>query len=178
MKVRLITLAMPIICIVFAIPAVASAHVLKVDGSIGAVLHINPDDNPTTGNSTDYVLSFSDDSGKFNLTNCNCTIAVMQNSQPVASEQLSTSKNNVSENHYTFAKPGVYTLRVAGTPKTPGAFQPFILAYEVRVTSGQTNAQPMPAALWVGMGMATALILLAAYASEYSTAKPTTRSSK
>ncbi|MEJ0073385.1 MAG: hypothetical protein WDN27_04895 [Candidatus Saccharibacteria bacterium] len=50
-----------------AIPGAASAHVLKIDGSIGGVLHINPDDNPTTGNPTDYILSFDDDSGKFNL---------------------------------------------------------------------------------------------------------------
>lgn len=152
-----------------AIPGVASAHVLKVDAHIGAVLHINPDDNPTTGDSTDYILSFDDDTGKFSLPQCDCNVSIVENGQTIATKPLVVSSSEVSENHYTFLKPDVYDMRFTGTPKTAGAFQPFTLDYEVRVTDGQANTQPMPVALWVGMGMMIGLVLLAAYAMNYDT---------
>lgn len=151
----------------FALPGAASAHVLKVDGDIGAVLHINPDDNPTTDGPTDYTLSFDDDAGHFSLPKCNCRVLIMQNGQTIASRPLAATNGQVSENRYTFPAPAVYTMRFTGTPKTPGAFQPFTLDYEVRVTSGQLSAQPMPVLLWVGLGMGIGLILLGAYAMDY-----------
>lgn len=151
----------------FGIPAIASAHVLKVDGDIGAVLHINPDDNPTTGKSTDYVLSFDDDTGKFSLPKCDCSVAIIEHGKTVATKSLVAGGNGLSENHYTFLKPDVYIMQVTGTPKSPGTFQPFTLSYEVRVTSGQAGTQPMPVLLWVGMAMGIGLILLAAYATNY-----------
>jgi hypothetical protein len=148
-------------------PAVASAHVLKIDGDIGAVLHINPDDNPTTGSPTDYLMSFNDDTSRFSLPKCNCKVSIIANNQTVATKPLTASSNTVSDNHYTFNKPAVYTLQFTGAPKIAGAFQPFTLNYEVRVTDGQPHAQPVPVALWVGMGMAVGLVLLAAYAIDY-----------
>jgi hypothetical protein len=152
---------------VFVLPGGASAHVLKVDGDIGAVLHINPDDNPTTDKPTDYTLSFDDDSGRFSLPKCNCRVSIIKNGQTIAAQLLAATSSQVSENRYTFSTPAVYTMRFTGTPKTPGAFQPFTLDYDVRVTSGQLNAQPMPVLLWVGMGMGIGLILLGAYAMDY-----------
>jgi len=155
------------------IPAIASAHVLKVDGDIGVVLHINPDDAPTTGDSTDYIFYFDDDTGKFSLSKCNCQVSIIENGNAIATKPLVITSSEVSENHYTFMKPDVYDIRVSGTPKTSGAFQPFKLDYEVRVTDGQTQTQPMPAMLWIGMGMGIGLILLAAYATNYDGSEPT-----
>lgn len=169
MHKRLLSLAVLSLLAVFALPGIASAHVLKVDGHIGAVFHINPDDNATTGHATDYTLAFSDDTGKFDLARCSCTISVVRNGQTITRQPLATSSgNNVSENHYTFPAPAVYTLRFTGVPRTPGAFQPFVLNYEVRVTGGQTATQPMPPLLWAGMGMAIGLILLGSYAANYT----------
>ena len=149
------------------IPAVASAHVLKVDGDIGAVLHINPDDNPTIGGSTDYIMTFDDDSGRFSLPNCDCNVSIIEGGKIIATKPLVISNSEESENHYTFLKPDVYTMRFTGTPKQPGAFQAFTLNYEVRVTNGKTPQQNFPILLWVGMGMGIGLILLAAYAMDY-----------
>ena len=157
------------VLIALGVPASASAHVLKVDGDIGAVLHINPDDNPTTGSPTDYILSFDDDTGKFSLPECTCSVAIIENGTTITTKPLVVSGGAVSENRYTFAKPGVYTMRFTGSPKTAGAFQSFTLDYEVRVTGGQANMQPVPVLLWVGMGMAVGLVLLAAYAMDYDT---------
>ena len=151
-----------------AVPVTVSAHVLRTDGDIGAVLHINPDDNPTAGDPTDYVISFADDTGKFSLSQCLCSVAVMQAGRTITRRSLAHSQGAVSENRYTFVRPAVYTLRVTGMPRTPGAFQPFTLDYEVRVTSGQSAMQPVPPLLWAGMGLGLGLILLAAYASDYT----------
>jgi hypothetical protein len=153
-----------------AVPAIATAHVLKADGHIGAVLHINPDDYPTTGNNTDYILSFVDDTGRFSLPNCNCNVSVIENGKTIATKALVVSGDGISENHYIFVKPDVYDMRFIGIPKTPNAFQPFTLDYEVRV--GQVNNQPMPFLLWVGMGMGIGLVLLAAFALDYDTNEP------
>jgi len=153
-----------IVLLLCGLPAVASAHVLKVDGDIGAVLHINPDDNPTTGSPTDYTVSFHDDTGRFSLPKCICRVSIIENGQIVAAKPLVATSSAVSDDRYTFLHPAVYTMRFTGQPKAPGAFQPFRLDYAVRVTDGQVATQPMPALLWVGMAMAIGLILLAAYA--------------
>lgn len=155
------------------VPGVASAHVLKVDGDIGAVLHINPDDNPTVGESTDYVMSFEDASGRFSLPKCDCMVSIVRNGQTLVTKPLANSGNEISENHYTFTKPGVYDMRFTGTPKQSGNFQPFTLDYEVRVTDGQANKRPFPVLLWIGIGMAIGLTLLAAYALDYDSDEAT-----
>ncbi len=169
---RLLATSAIIITLIIALPNIASAHVLKVDGNIGAVLHINPDDNPTVGHPTDYVISFNDGTGEFSLPECNCSMSFIENGKTIDTKPLSVSGDQTSENHYTFTKSNVYTMRLTGTPKTPGTFQPFNLNYEVRVTGGQSDTQPIPLLLWIGMSMAIALILLAAFAMEGSDTIP------
>jgi hypothetical protein len=142
--------------------------VLKTDGHIGAVLHINPDDNPTAGSPTDYVLSFSDDTGRFSLPKCDCSVSIIKGGKTIAAGPLTASGSELSEDRYTFSTPAVYTMHLDGKPKTPGAFQPFTLNYEIRVTGNQTAVQPMPVLLWVGMGMTVGLILLASYVFNYT----------
>lgn len=148
----------------------SSAHVLKIDGDIGAVLHINPDDNPTTGTPTDYVLSFVDSSKSFNLKECGCIVSIIKDDTVISATPLTITGGQVSDNRYTFATPGVYTMHIAGTPEQAGKFQPFTLDYEVRVTNGSMNTQPIPPLLWAGMGMGIGLVLLAAYAMDHNTA--------
>lgn len=175
---RTLGVSVATLLLTLGIPAVASAHVLKVDGDIGAVLHINPDDNPTTGSSTDYAMSFDDDTGKFSLPKCTCTVSIIENGKTIAVKPLTVSSSEVSENRYTFVKPDVYDMKFTGTSKTPGAFQPFTLNYEVRVTDGKTKAQPIPVLLWVGMTMAIGLIMLAAYVQNNGSTEPTREKGK
>lgn len=165
---KCVTAIVVAIALILGVPGVTSAHVLKVDGTIGAVLHINPDDDPTAGGPTDYTLSFDDDTGKFSLAQCKCTVAIIEQGTTIATQPLAVANNNVSEDHYTFAEPDVYDLRVTGIPMTPGTFQPFTLDYAVRVAGGQAAPQPMPVLLWVGMGMSIGLILLAAFWMDYA----------
>ncbi|MEJ0073384.1 MAG: hypothetical protein WDN27_04890 [Candidatus Saccharibacteria bacterium] len=102
-------------------------------------------------------------------------MSIVENGKTIAAKPLAVSGSEVSENHYTFTKPDVYTMRFTGRPKQAGAFQPFTLNYPVRVTNGQISAQSMPAALWAGMGMGIGFILLAAYAMDYDDGKANKR---
>lgn len=170
---RILGTATAMLLLIVGWPPTVSAHVLKVDGTIGAVLHINPDDNPQVGEGTNYVLSFTDSSGAFSLPACDCTVSFIADGKTLATKPLVVSSNTVSRNHYTFTSPAVYTIQVTGMPKTAGTFQPFTLDYQVRVNGGQTAMQPMPVLLWVGMGMVVGLVLLAAFATSYNDSEAT-----
>jgi hypothetical protein len=146
----------------------ASAHVLKIDGSIGAVLHIEPDDDPTAGVPTSYQLEFTDDTHHLDLTHCNCMVTVLEAGKPIDTHPLHVTNPTTSTDSFTFKTPGAYTLRVAGTTTAPGAFQPFTLAYDVRATGNHTVGQTFPMLLWIGLGLITGLIILAAYAQNYN----------
>lgn len=150
----------------------AWAHVLQTDGDIGAVLHIKPDDNPTSGTPVDYELSFTDTTGRFRLAECHCTVTILQQDRPIANLTLAASTSQLSDNTVTFPVPGVYTLEVSGSPLRAGIFQAFTLRYNIRVTGGGATTQPMPFLLMVGIALSIGLILLAAYRMEYARQKP------
>jgi hypothetical protein len=143
----------------------ASAHVLKTDSTIGAVLHIDPDDNPVSGQTTSYSLAFKDTSGKFSLANCVCSVVIQQNGQAVYSQKLAQTGDLTSQDEFTFPTADVYSLVVNGRPNKVGDFQAFTLKYLVRVTGGneRPNNQPFPLLLRSGLSLSIALILLGVY---------------
>jgi hypothetical protein len=166
--VRLRTVVASAVCAVLisaSITHIASAHVLKTDGDIGAIMHIDPDDNPVSGTPTTYNLAFKDTQGRFNLGDCGCTVSVVQNSIKLAQSPLDAVDSLDSSNIYTFPNPGVYTLVVSGAPKSTNSFQPFTLNYLIRVLSpsGSGSVQPFPITLWIGFGLLITLLIIASY---------------
>ena len=155
----------------FLCTGIASAHVLKIDGHISVLLHVNPDDDPVAGQQTTYFLYFHDDTGKFALSKCTCTVTVQSQGQTIASQSVDAIDASDTENSYTFPDPAVYTMRVDGKPKQADAFQPFNVLFTVRATGGPATAQPFPWLLGVGLAGLVCLLLLGAYASEYGGAK-------
>lgn len=142
------------------------AHVLSTDGSIGAILHINPDDSAQSGLPTSYDLWFTDTGGTMRLADCDCNVTVKNNDKTVGSKPLEATSDLDSSNTFTFPEPAVYALEVTGKPKNGASFQPFALSYSLRVTSGDVQTQSVPAILWVGIASAIGLIILAARAME------------
>lgn len=144
---------------------IASAHVLRSDGSIGAIFHIEPDDSPVSGEKTKYSLSFKDTNGAFQLQDCGCTVTLLQGSRQLLHEPLDAKSDQLSKNTITFPNPGVYTLEVKGVPKAKAKFSAFSLSYIVRVLppSGSASLQPFPILLWIGFGMMIVLLLIASY---------------
>lgn len=155
----------------FVTPAVVSAHVLKTDNTIGAVLHIRPDDAPIANTSVTYVLSFQKNGGNFSLKNCDCSVSYITNGKTIKRAPLVASSSMSSENVITFPKPAVYVFRVTGAPKAGATFESFTLEYTVRVGDGHASTQPIPPLLWVGIGMGAALILLYANTQDYHKTK-------
>jgi hypothetical protein len=166
-QLTLLSLTLTMVCLFFVVPS-ASAHVLKTDGNIGAILHINPDDNPVSGIPTDYILYFDDITNRFALTHCDCRIIIQENGQTIATQALTVTTPLESDDTYTFPGPNVYTLVVSGQPKAGYQFQPFVLNYLVRVEGSGQGTQPFPMSLWVGLGMMIVLIIIGVYKSEYS----------
>ncbi len=119
---------------IFASPVFA--HVLKYDGSIGAVLHVNPEDDPIAGEISNFFFEFKDKNNKFLPENCDCKITILKEGQEVLSRNLfennfSPSLDNISFS-YTFPALGIYTLNIDGKSKD-GSFNDFSLKYDIRV---------------------------------------------
>ena len=145
--------------------APVSAHELKTDGSIAAVLHTNPNDAPTSKTSTQYLLWFTDSTGKFGLNACNCTATFKENGKTIATQNLKPVSNLSSANNIVFPTADIYTVSVAGTPLQPGSFQSFALTYMLRVEKGTTDngEQSFPIILTFGLSVLVTAIMLAAY---------------
>lgn len=117
--------------------SIVSAHVLKSDGNIGAILHIDPDDDPIANQVAYFFFEFKDKQNKFQPADCSCTFSILEGgkeiyAQPLFQNNPSPSLTNSSV-IYTFPQKDVYQVKVEGTPNTPGEFQPFTLIYDVRV---------------------------------------------
>lgn len=114
-----------------------SAHILLTDGSIGAVVHISPEDDPIVGQNADFFFEFKDKTNSFNPQNCDCRYHVLLNEKKIASGNLfggdvEPSLDNASFS-LVFPEKGIYTLLINGKPFTPGEFDEFTLKETVRI---------------------------------------------
>lgn len=152
-------------------PQAALAHELKVDGSMKAVLHTDPDDNPVAGRPMKYILFFNG-SPAFDLEHCDCTLRILKDSMQLATTPLQATTATTSEGSFTFTQPGAYTFDVTGSPKTASLFPSFHLDYDVNVISEwSTLLSALP--LVGGVIIAAGLIMLGVLfiASKKQTAK-------
>lgn len=117
--------------------APARAHVLKSDGSVGAILHVSPDDDPIAGVSTDFFFELKDKEGKFTPENCDCSAIVFQNGKEIYSQPLfqNTAKPSLDDASFSYVLPqkDIYSVQIVGKPLSNGSFQPFALAWDIRV---------------------------------------------
>jgi hypothetical protein len=115
----------------------AYAHVLKTDGTIGAVLHVDPQDDPVANQSTNFFFEFKDTSNKFDPKNCDCRVSILQGDKEIYSGNLfqNTTNPTLSDAVFSFIFPekDIYKVKVEGKPNTPNAFSSFTLSYDVRV---------------------------------------------
>ena len=161
-----------VLLLCFAPQGLAAAHELQTDGTIGAILHTEPDDDVVSGKPTQYMLEFDDTTHRFSLPKCNCSVSVRSGSKTIVTSTLSDRQNAESTGSVTFPKPGAYTFEVTGQPKDEGTFQPFKLSYNIQVASDAAKASKMPTLLWVGLGGGIGLVLLAAYATTRASNRP------
>ena len=109
------------------------AHVIKTDGSMTVLLHINPDDKPVAGSPQSFILYFQSNTLPFDLHNCNCRLDLIKDGQIIYSQAATYYQPTISQNPYTFVNDGVYTLNVSGNPINNAQFQAFKASYLIRV---------------------------------------------
>ena len=146
MKKFLFVLSFQFLVLLF--PIGAHAHILSTDGEVGAVMHIDPDDDPVAGIESVFYFQLKDKSDTFDFSQCECVFSVIQNGKEIASEPIVDGGEDGLTLHvsYTFPVRDVYTLKVLGRPTTQGAFNSFELSYDIRVErqSNQTSTNTLP----------------------------------
>lgn len=128
------------------------AHSVKVAEDVGGTLHIEPNDNPKAGESSETWVALTRKGGKLiPLKDCNCKIEVynkprLKESTPLlkpALRPISTSQyQGIPGTDIIFPKPGNYEIQINGTPKTNANFKPFKLTFPVTVAAGKIVAAP------------------------------------
>lgn len=149
-------------------PLAASAHVVKSDGQITALLHVNPYDEPFTGRPANLVFSVTDASSRFAAADCDCHLTVERDGHRLTDQTLAAKTSEYGPRAfvvpYTFGASAVYTIRLAGRPRA-APFQAFALSYIVRVgpppTSGAAGLNPYVAGFVVLMVIAAAGLAVA-----------------
>lgn len=137
----------------------AVAHEVNTSSDVGGTFHIEPNDNPHSGETATAWFALTRKGGKLlPLEQCNCQLAVYpephtEGSAPLLKPPLKA----ISAEQYqgipgadiVFPKAGVYELELSGTPKAGASFKPFELSYTVTVSPGatvpvQSSATPSP----------------------------------
>jgi hypothetical protein len=120
------------------------AHFLATDGTIGAVVHVDPNDQPIAGSEAYFFFAFKDKANKFQPQNCKCIFEIVQNGKKIYSQQFLQNNTNPNLNTvsftYFFPQPDVYEIKIIGRSIKSNAFQPFTLKWNFRVEK-QTNEQ-------------------------------------
>lgn len=130
--------AIAVFVCVLARGAVASAHTLKVDGSIGVTLHSDPNDDLSAGRLTTFSVDIKDKAGRFDPArpgNCECIFTISRDGKQVAELPITAGDVYVPLT-YTFKEGGVYVMTVKGTPTDIRAFSSFSVDFKSYVRSG------------------------------------------
>lgn len=122
----------------------AAAHVLEANGSVGAVLHIDPEDDPIAKQQSTFFFAFKDKEGKFTSSNCDCRVSISQQGKEIFSQSLFQNSTDPSLTNasfsFIFPQKDVYTITVVGKPYDTTAFTPFTLSYPIRVAREESPA--------------------------------------
>ena len=130
------------------------AHSVKVAEDVGGTLHIEPNDNPKAGESSETWIALTRKGGKLiPLKDCNCKIEVYNKPRvkevaPLlkpALRPISTSQyQGIPGSDIIFPKPGNYEIQISGAPKANANFKPFKLTFPVTVAAGRTVTATTP----------------------------------
>src|SRR3989344_3512751 len=141
MKKFLIFLAL----FLFVYPVNLSAHVVKSENKIGALMHIEPGDQPFSGEPSTIILEFKDTEGLFSLESCLCNLAIYSGEEKLSENSLtflSDSDKLVSGTNFVFPKSGSYKIKVTGEPKDESSHESFEFSYDVSVSQKAQSPEP------------------------------------
>ena len=135
----------------------AYAHVDSSDNGINVMTHINPNDTPTTEQTTDFNVYFNDSKNQFRLENCSCKYKIQSNQNNITNiiteDMLNseTKNSNFTRFNYDFADPGSYKITFVGEPKIGIAnndkFSSFRVSFDFWVN--QKTGQGIRDSIWI-----------------------------
>ncbi len=165
-------------------PLPVLAHDLKTDGSIGAVLHLDPEDEPIAKQPSNFFFEFKDTKNSFKLEKCDCEVFIFESGRQLYAQPLTPiSKDSPDSSTFSFAFPekDVYQVKVFGKPNVYQEFPNFTLTYDVRVdrekpNSGQnqvvsTNWFSIHAIHLIGGGIVLTFLILALFKQRFKSSK-------
>jgi hypothetical protein len=121
------------------------AHTLETEGTIGAILHVDPEDDPIIGQPSNFYFEFKDRNNKFGIDKCRCSFFISKDGRELHSQALVVYPDTPTTSGYStyqFPEKGVYKVRVTGKAITPGLFNDFDLEWDLRVSrdAAQTSS--------------------------------------
>ncbi len=127
----------------------AIGHTVKTASDVAATFHLEPSHNPRAGEVATVWFALTKAGGApIPLSDCDCQLAVQQNAKVIATVPLKAiaaeQYQGIPGGEVIFPQVGIYQLIFSGKAKTPEAFQPFELKYEVTVQPGKAVASPSP----------------------------------
>ncbi len=130
------TLLLTLVLLLTPAPMISMAHVLETQGSVGAVLHINPADDPIAGQQANIFFDFKDKTNRFKSADCDCRLVVDRAGANIYDQPFTDPGGG----DFTFPARDVYSVKAVGTPKAGATFDAFTLSYSVRVERGSDGA--------------------------------------
>ncbi len=120
---------------------IAYGHELVADKDVGALMHIEPSDDPKVGVSSKVWFDLVKKGGqKLSLAECDCAFALYKGTastslvQPRLVDSKAEENKSVLSAQITFPERGAYRLVLSGKPKGKATFAPFTLRWTVRAS--------------------------------------------
>lgn len=125
------------------------AHIIKTDGDVGALFHLEPDHNPRAGETAQVWFALTTSGGRaIPLEDCDCRLDLFSQgdrSEAIATPELTAisaeNYQNIPGADVVFPEAGLYELVLQGSPQNEGNFREFTLTYEVTVRPGSRRSE-------------------------------------
>ncbi len=130
------TLLLLFLSVFILFPQTSHAHILEKSGTIGGVIHIDPDDDPIVGQESSIMIELKDTESHLTKDNCTCSFEIISEGKTLYVQPLFQGIENSDQSiaiPYTFPRRDLYILRVKGEP-TGNEFTPFAFEYTIRVS--------------------------------------------
>ncbi len=116
-------------------------HELSADKNVGALMHIEPNDDPKVGILSTVWFDLVKKGGqKISLAECDCAFSLYKATArtpvvtPTLIEGTAEKSKSVLSAQVTFPERGTYRLVLSGKPKGKNIFNPFTLRWTVRAS--------------------------------------------
>lgn len=114
-------------------PSSSEAHELRTAGSVGVILHTDPDDDPIIGQTTSFFFDVTDRDSKFTQSQCTCKMEITEGGRSIFETVLTPVSGVTYGGSFVFPNRSVYTIIFKAIPRDT-SFQSFSVTYPLRVS--------------------------------------------